>query len=167
VRTLGRRYCNTRGLSEMLANACNTHEPYAALVRQCLNEINQMAEHAVSLTLAGDPAGAVKTLLTEAGNTLNIKLVDMAQQVLTRNRSKLTHAEVVSGQIAELRERCGGAAARPGHSADAARHAGGVALRTGGGQLAPPKAVLPEPDVTPDTAQPADLLRLRPETKPL
>ena len=38
------RYANTRGLCELMANACNIFPPYSESIRECLLEINKTAE---------------------------------------------------------------------------------------------------------------------------
>ena len=60
VLALGMRYANTRGLTELMANACNLHEPYSELVRDCLQRVNKTAEVAMAQSLGGDPGGAVQ-----------------------------------------------------------------------------------------------------------
>ena len=44
IRAVGMRYANTRGLTELLANACNLHAPYSEVVRDCLPLVNKTAE---------------------------------------------------------------------------------------------------------------------------
>ncbi|MFY3382854.1 tetratricopeptide repeat protein [Paracidovorax sp. MALMAid1276] len=171
VRALGLRYANTRGLTELMANACNLHEPYAAMVRDCLQHINKTAEAAMARSLAGDPAGAVQALLGEAERTLNSKLVDMSQQVLLRHQARMAQPALLQDAIDALRPRVGSAPARAILGQDSERQAGGVVLRTrstageGPAQIAPPPrdslaAHTPPPaDETPDLAA---QLRLRP-----
>ena len=167
VHALGMRYANTRGLTELLANACNLHEPYAALVRDCLQQINKTAELAMAQSLGGDASGAVQGLLREAERTLNSKLVDMSQQVLLRHQSRPAgEAPSLQDAVDALRQRVGSAPARAILGADSERRPGGVVLRVRGSAEGaarlppPPQDRLPKP-----TEDPADLaaqLRLRP-----
>ena len=129
VRALGMRYANTRGLTELLANACSLHAPYGQLVRDCLQHINKTAELAMAQSLAGNPAGAVHNLLQEAERTLNSKLVDMAQQVLLRHNARMASPEASQSAIDTLRARVGSAPARAILGQDSERRPGGVVLR--------------------------------------
>lgn len=144
VRALGMRYANTRGLTELLANACSLHEPYAQMVRDCLLHINKTAEMAIALSLSGDPAGAVLNLLQEAERTLNSKLVDMAQQVLLRHSARMATPEASQSAIDALRARVGSAPARAILGQDNERRPGGVVLRVRG-PAEPPARTPPAP----------------------
>lgn len=129
IKQLGMRYANTRGLSELMANACHLHTPYADTIRECLQEINGTAERAMGLSLSGDPAGAVRSLLQHSEATLNVKLLDMSQQVLLRHQARISEAEPLQQQIDALRIRCGTTPARAVLGQDSERQPGGVTLR--------------------------------------
>lgn len=130
IRALGMRYANTRGLTELMANACNMHPPYADIVRGCLPEINSTAEKAMAQSLAGDAEGAVRALLHQAGTTLNAKLADMAQQVLQRHRERIPDAQALQESVEAVRARCGNAPTRAVLGQDGDRRPGGVVIRT-------------------------------------
>ena len=171
VRALGMRYANTRGLTELLANACNLHPPYSEAVRECLQQVNKTAEAAMAQSLAGDAAGAVAQLVHHAEQTLNSKLLDMSQQVLLRHRARLADPEPLQAAIDALRARVGSAPSRATLGQDNDRRPGGVVLRTRGNADEPSRiapaprdsltyAAVPEEPL--DAADPADPLRLRP-----
>lgn len=151
VRALGMRYANTRGLTELLANACSLHAPYGQLVRDCLQHINKTAELAMAQSLAGNPAGAVHNLLQEAERTLNSKLVDMAQQVLLRHSARMASPEASQSAIDTLRARVGSAPARAILGQDSERRPGGVVLR--GRAPGDPARTAPSPLDTLDTLE--------------
>jgi len=175
VRALGMRYANTRGLTELMANACSLHEPYGVLVRDCLQQVNKAAEVAMAQSLSGDPAGAVQNLLQQAAPTLNSKLLDLSQQVLLRHGARIASPEPLQEAIDALRLRIGNAPARAILGQDNERRPGGVAIRSRnaveGAPAAPP--VPPaggsangsddagEPEGT-EPGSAADKLRLRP-----
>ena len=152
IRALAMRYANTRGLTELLANACNVHSPYSETVRECLLQVNKTAEAAMAQSLAGDPAGAVEQLLREAERTLNSKLLDMSQQVLLRHAARMPSHAALQEAIDALRARVGSAPARAmlGQDSDD-RRPGGVVLRLRGAadeparQPTPAAEGLPEP----------------------
>lgn len=174
VHALAMRYANTRGLTELMANACHQNPPYVDLVRDCLTHINKTAEQAMAQSLGGDPTGAVRQLLQHAEASLNAKLADLAHQMLLRHQARIEGHEALVAAVADVRSRCGQAPARAMLGQDGERSAGGVVLRTratppgtapasttGGAnpsaQEAPPTA--PEPE---DALDPASALRLRP-----
>ncbi|MFN7857215.1 MAG: response regulator [Acidovorax sp.] len=148
IRALGMRYANTRGLTELLANACNGYEPYREIVRESLVHINRSAEVAMARSLAGDPTGAVRELLNEADQTLNSKLVDMSQQVLHRQHAHIPTADALQEAINSLRRRMGSAPIRAILGQDSERTPGGLALRV---RTSTEDAVRP-------TTSPADIL---------
>lgn len=130
VRSLGMRYANTRGLTELMANACNVYPAYADIVRNCLPQINQSAEKAMAQSLAGDAEGAVRNLLQLAESSLNSKLADMAQQVLLRHRERIADGQALQDSVLAVRARCGNAPTRAVLGQDGERRPGGVVIRT-------------------------------------
>lgn len=167
VRMLGLRYANTRGLTELLANACSLHAPYGDLVRDCLQQINKTAEIAMARSLAGDPAGAVQSLLQQSEQTLNSKLLDLSQQILLRHGARVATAEPLQQAVDTLRHRVGSAPARAILGQESERRPGGVLLRVRKAadeprrmEEAPPPEAL-EPDLA-EPPDPAAALRLRP-----
>jgi CheY-like chemotaxis protein len=171
IRALGMRYANTRGLSELMANACNVYPPYAESVRECLQHINKTAEMAMARSLSGDPAGAVRSLIRHGRESLNSKLVDLSQQVLLRHRDRIEEADSLQKDIDALRACCGTAPTRAILGQDSERHPGGVVIRT---RSAPAEgdaararadmAAAPAPEAVEDDAgsDPLDAFRLRP-----
>ena len=83
----------------------------------------------MGLSLSGDPAGAVRSLLEHSEATLNVKLLDMSQQVLLRHQARIAQAEPLQQQIDALRSRCGTTPARAVLGQDSERQPGGVTLR--------------------------------------
>jgi hypothetical protein len=83
----------------------------------------------MGLSLSGDPAGAVRSLLQHSEATLNVKLLDMSQQVLLRHQARISEAEPLQQQIDALRGRCGTTPARAVLGQDSERQPGGVTLR--------------------------------------
>lgn len=81
-------------------------------------------------SLSGDPAGAIAVLLQSGGQYLNTKLIDLAQQLLLRNKAKLPHAETLQETVDQLRSQCGTAPARAILGQESERQPGAVALRT-------------------------------------
>lgn len=132
IDTVGMRYASTRGLCELLASACRSHPPYSDKIRASLQAINKIAEEAMAQNLAGAHAQALEALLHNASRHLNTKLLDIAQQLLLRNKALLPDATALQEAIDLLRSQCGSTQARALLGQDSERQPGGVALRTRG-----------------------------------
>lgn len=129
IRAIGIRYANTKGLTELLANACHQYPNYGLIVRECLQETNKTAEKAMSQSLGGDADGAINQLLNYCDATRNSKILDIAQQMLVRNKATMQHSDTLQRSIDRLRNECGSSLARATLGQDNERHPGGVALR--------------------------------------
>lgn len=161
IQTLGLRYANTRGLSELMAQACKDHPGYADIMRSSLQHINKIAEAAMARSLAGDPLGAVRQLIQSGSETLNVKLTDLAQQVLLRNAKQLDAADELKAQLLQLKTSCGSAPARATLGQDHGRTPGGVVIRTRSATVALPEAAPAKPAM-PESADTLSVLQLRP-----
>ena len=131
VDALGLRFSTNRAMSELLAGATAVHEPYAIRVRAAHTQILKISEHAMSLSLGGDPRAAVADLIQHGNATLNGKLIETAHLVLNRYASKIEDAESLQIRIEELRTRFGTNSTKPALG-EPKRQAGGLTLRTGG-----------------------------------
>jgi cytochrome c-type biogenesis protein CcmH/NrfG/DNA-binding NarL/FixJ family response regulator len=132
VDTLGMRFCTSRAMSELLAGAATVHEPYAARIRSAHTQILKLTEHAMSLSMGGDPKAAVKNLIFHGNSSLNGKLIETAYLVLNRYGAKIEDAPALSDMIQDLRTRCATNSTKPA-GGEQKRQAGGLTLRTGGG----------------------------------
>ena len=81
---LALRFCSSRAMSELLAGSAKAYPEYAEHVRACSAKILKYAEYAMSLSLRGDPAAAVRELLQRGEETLNNKLLESAASVMER-----------------------------------------------------------------------------------
>ena len=135
VDALGMRFCTTRPLSELLTTSAAAHPAYAERIRACNTHITEITEKAMSLSLHGDPRGAVDNLLTHGQNTLNARLIDTAFLVLQRYGDSMDDGAALRARVQDLRTRFA-----PTHSrsvlGDLKRPAGALMLRTGGGNKA-------------------------------
>ncbi len=131
VKTVGLRFCSNRSVTEMLAACATAHAPYAALVRDAQNQVLEFAESAITLSMAGDPAAAIGNLLERGKETLNIRLIDNAYQLLQKHATKLTAHDALKTRILELRQRAG-AGNRKITLGNSKRQAGGLVMRSGG-----------------------------------
>lgn len=140
IRDIARRYCASRTATELLCRSVAMVPEVEQQVRGIHADIEKQAEQAMSLTVAGQVAAAVKTLLVQGNQSLNAKLIDLAWLLVTKHRDKLPDAEVQSQILAKLRERYCISGVQIGRREK--RAAGGLALR----EAAPVKpAAAPQP----------------------
>jgi len=131
IAQLALRFCSSRSLTELLAGASHAHPPYAEQVRAGNAQVIKYAEYAMSLSLRGNPGGAVVELLARGQETLNTKLVDSADQVLLRYSAKISDGDALRARVQALRAQCSVPQA-PGDEAAGPRKAGALSLRVGG-----------------------------------
>ena len=146
VEQIGLRFCSSRALSDLLCGAAAIHPPYADQIKTANGQIMKLAEHAMTLSLRGNPSGAVKELIQHGENTMNAKLVETAHLVLERYSTKIADKQALDDQVTSLRIRCTGTKKRASLG-EQKRQAGGLTLRIG---RAPTKAQ----SKTPDPAKP-------------
>ena len=103
IQTMAMRFCTSRPVTEMLAGAANGNTRYADGIRTAGQQIQKIAQSAVTLGLMGDPAMAVCQLITEGQTTLNSKLIETAHQVLERYRDKINGANQMAEVVQTLR----------------------------------------------------------------
>lgn len=130
VSALGMRFCSNRCISEMLSACAKAHEPYAELIRNAHATILLQAESAMALSLAGDPARGIQELLGHGRQTLNVRLIDNAYQLVQKHAPKLTNPDALRAEAQELKRRAG-AGNRKVTLGSQNRRAGGVVLRSG------------------------------------
>jgi predicted Zn-dependent protease len=135
VHVLSMRFCTGRAVSELLAGAAAVHPPYAEHVQQANAQVLKLAEHAMSLSMAGDPSAAVKDLIEHGEQTLNGKLIESAYLVLNRYADSIADRQTLADQVQALRSRYVSQSTRPALG-EQKRQAGGLTLRAGGGKAA-------------------------------
>ena len=131
VETLGMRFCTSRAMSELLASAAALHEPYAERLRTAQTQVLKLTEHAMSLSMGGNPRAAVVNLIEHGSATVNGKLIETAYLVLHRYAEKIEDAHELTDTVHELRLRFSTHSTRP-VLGEKKRQAGGLTLRTGG-----------------------------------
>ena len=136
VDTLGMRYCNNRAMTELLAGAASAYAPYAERIRESSVKILKINEQAMQLSLSGDPKAAVMNLIFHSNATLSGRLIENAFLVLNRYADKIDDAESMKDMVQDMRTRFAVGKTRPALGGQQ-RLAGGLTLRTGGGQTSP------------------------------
>jgi len=130
VDQLAVRFCSSRAMSELLCVASHAYPAYAEHVRGASAKVLKYAEYAMSLSLRGDPAGAVEELIARGQETLNSKLVESAFSVIERYRAKISEPDGLAARVEELRAKCSVKKPPAGHD-DGPRKAGALSLRVG------------------------------------
>jgi CheY-like chemotaxis protein len=130
VDQLGLRFCSSRAMSELLCVASHAYPAYAEHVRASSAKVLKYAEYAMSLSLRGNPAGAVEELIARGQETLNSKLVESAFSVIERYRAKISNPDGLYARVEELRGKCSVKKPPTGHD-DGPRKAGALSLRVG------------------------------------
>lgn len=105
VTRLAERFAVSRTSCEMLCGAVRGHLAVIDLIRRVYAGIGQIGEQAVSLVLEGRPRDAAATLLTQAGRTLNAKLMDLAVHTLQRHGPAIPDAADLLQQALQLQQR--------------------------------------------------------------
>jgi CheY-like chemotaxis protein len=131
VDTVGLRFCINRSMTELLAGAAGVHEPYAVRVRAAHTQTLKLAEHAMMISMQGNPAGAVNDLIQHGSETLSGKLIETAHLVLHKYAHKIDDAPHLTEVVQALRTRYATHSLKPALG-EQKRQAGGLTLRTGG-----------------------------------
>jgi CheY-like chemotaxis protein len=128
VDALGLRFSTGRSMGELLAGAAAVHPPYAERLRTASAHVLKLAETAMSLSLAGNPAEAVRNLIRHGNETLNARLIENAHLVLQKYAAKITEHQALEADIQAWHARYGSPSLRPALS-EQGRPAGGLSLR--------------------------------------
>jgi CheY-like chemotaxis protein len=133
VDTLGLRFCTSRALTELMACAATGRQDFIQRIRGAHSDILKLTEQAMSLSLKGDPQGAVILLLADGERTLNAKVIESAHLVLQRYEPRIPrHAELLKqAQAMRVRYRTTDIHAGLGEQAHTGRAAGGMSLPSG------------------------------------
>jgi len=105
VMQLAHRFAVSKASCELLASAARMDEAVAAAIRHGYALIGRRAEEAVSLSVRGNPSAAVQALLTGAEETLNGRLLDLAEHTLKRHHAAIRDAEPLQQRAEALRQR--------------------------------------------------------------
>lgn len=128
---LALRFCASRSQTEVLAGSAKAFPVYAEHVRSGGSKIIKFAEVAMSLSLRGNPVGAVNELILRGQETLNTKLVESADMVLARYSEKIGDTSELHARVEALRLQCH-RKPDPGAPDEGPRKAGALSLRVSG-----------------------------------
>lgn len=133
VDTMGLRFCTSRALTELLTCAAVGRGDFINRIRNAHSDILKLTEHAMALSLKGDPQGAVIQLLADGERTLNAKIIESAHLVLQRYEQRIPDHAALLKRAQAMREkyRTTDIHAGLGEQAATGRAAGGLSLSTG------------------------------------
>ena len=143
VDAMGLRFGSNRSLTELLAANARLHPPYAERIRSCQSRVMEFSEAAMAMSLAGNPTGAVQSLILHGSETLSTRLIDNAYQVLQKHGAKIQNVAALDAAIQELRSRAGSTVTKA-TLGEQKRQAGGLTLRTGTSKSAASVVVRPD-----------------------
>ena len=133
VDTMAMRFCTSRALTELLACAAVGRSEFADRVQAAHTQILKLTEQAMTLSLKGDPQGAVARLLEDGEKSLNAKLIESAHLVLQRYEARIPDHAALKERAQALRERyrTTDIHAGLGEQSHTGRAAGGMSLPSG------------------------------------
>lgn len=139
VDTMGLRFCTSRALTELLSCAGAGRTDFVHRIRNAHVEVLKLTEQAMTLSLKGNPQGAVEKLIEQGAQTLNAKIIESAHLVLHRYESRIPNCVELQKQAQALREkyRTTDIHAGLGEQAHTGRAAGGMSLPSGYKPISP------------------------------
>jgi AmiR/NasT family two-component response regulator len=102
---LARRFAVSKASADLLAHAARQEEAIVGTIRDGQAHIGRQAEQGVTLSVQGQPQAAVQALLAGAEDTLNRRLLDLAEHTLQRHHAAIRDADALQRRIDELRSR--------------------------------------------------------------
>jgi len=102
---LAQRFAVSKATCELLISAARREESLTGTIRQGYAQIGSYAEAGVSLSVAGKPQAAVEALLARAEETLNCRLLDLADHTLQRHHSAIRETQPLKDRAQALRSR--------------------------------------------------------------
>ena len=102
VDTVAQRFCVCSASTELLAHALREQEPFAGLIRAGHARITGVAEQAMGTGPQGDPASAAQSVLLNATETLNARLIDLASQLIADLGPALEGSADLGARASEL-----------------------------------------------------------------
>lgn len=89
VNKIGLRFCSSRYITEMLVGAASKYKPYADRIKSNHNDIIDISQESIMLSMNGDPLGAINKLNYQYEINGNINLIKNSSSVLQRYKDKV------------------------------------------------------------------------------
>jgi len=131
IGAVARRFCVSKAASDMMSKAVLGIEDYETLIREGHAGIMGMAEKAMTHSVTGSPAAAVKALMVKGAETLNAKLIELASLVLQRHAAKIADSGEQAAVIADLKRKYCSKGTQVALGGSASRAPGGLTIRSG------------------------------------
>lgn len=129
VQRLALRFCVSKPSTDLLAMSAAGYGPYTDTVYRAYKGVVDYAEKALEQARSGSPGSGVKTLLVHGSKTLNAKLLDLADMMLTRYRDQIKDAAMLSEMVQDMRGKFCRGSAQVQLGANTGRQAGALNLR--------------------------------------
>jgi hypothetical protein len=128
VEKIAERFCVSRAAVDMLAGIARSVPAYEQVVRDVYTRVNKMAEEAMTFTVKGQPDRAVRILVDMGRDTLNAKLIELADKVIQRHHARIANVDQLGTDCSELLMRFCGKGSKVALN-EVGRSAGAIALR--------------------------------------
>ena len=129
VADVARRFCVSKAATELLCMAAHADVALQQTVRGSHAQITTMAEKAMSHSVGGHPRATVAALLLKGGETLNAKLIELAELVRRRHADKLDDSASLALAIGALRRQYCPPGSRVALGTTTGRAAGSLTIR--------------------------------------
>lgn len=130
VQRLASRFCISKPSTDLLAMSVARYKPYDDIVHVAYKAIVDHAERAMEQARNNAPGDGVKTLLVHGTKTLNAKLLDLADMMLTRYRDQTKDAPILTEMVQDMRSKFCRGSAQVQLGANTGRQAGALNLRS-------------------------------------
>ena len=130
VQKLASRFCVSKPSTDLLAMSVASFKAYGDIVHVTYKAIVDHAEKAMEQARNNAPGAGVKTLLVHGSKTMNAKLLDLADMMLTRYRDQTKDAPVLTEMVQEMRGKFCRGSAQVQLGANTGRQAGALNLRS-------------------------------------
>ena len=101
---LGKRFAVSRASCDLMTRAVRQDAAAVARIRRSYARVGELAQDAVTLSVQGEPQAAAKALLSAAEQTLNGRLLDLAEHTLLRHHDTIGEIDALQRRVRALRE---------------------------------------------------------------
>lgn len=129
VDSVAQRFCVSNASTHLLARALQEQEPFAGLIRASHDRITGAADQALAASRRGEHGSAAQSLLMNATETLNPRLIDLAGQLIADHGTALEGSADLGARAQELRRRYGTKRHHAALGTDTGRATGALNIR--------------------------------------
>ena len=113
IHSIALRFCSSRPVSEMLIACALAHTPYADWIRAAQSRVLAQAEAALAQVRDGALEAGIDTLLAQAQDSLNVRLIDNAYQLILKHQARLPDPQQWLARALALQRQAGAGNRKP------------------------------------------------------